>query len=174
MCIRINFSFPVYFFIKQDAILCALRFLDTYYSYLDYSSGIIPERDTTYNATKLTLECRDCYERLCISVKNREVLEVFLSIIMSPSPSVAALNSRMKNSINDFISKGCEIIVCACRTWGETTNEIESLKKQGFDVIWTQNDRTDNAALHKALNKLYAEQIETVINLHINNSNNIK
>jgi len=79
--------------VKQDAILSALRFLDTFYSYLDYSSGIIPKKDDSYDSTKLTLEGRDCYERLCVSVRNREILEVFLSIVMSPSPNVVSLNS---------------------------------------------------------------------------------
>ena len=79
----------------------------------------------------------------------------------------------MVESINDFISNRCEIIVCACRTSGDTTNKVASLKNQGFDIIWTQNDRSDNESLHTALNNLYAERIERIINLHINSQQTI-
>lgn len=78
-------------------------------------------------------------------------------------------HSRLFQSIDDFISEGCVIIVCACRSWGETTNKVASLKKKGYDIIWTQNDRSDNELLHSGLNELYAERVERIINSFISN-----
>ena len=82
--------------IKQDAILSALRFLDTYYSYLDYSSGITPIRKP-YDSVKMTLECRDCYEKLSVSVNDRSILEEFLSIVLDKSTNVLCSFNAFRN-----------------------------------------------------------------------------
>ena len=81
--------------IKQDAILRALHFLNAYYSYLDYPRrGIVPQRDKSYDSTKMTLEGRKCYENLCVSVDNNEILETFLSIVLGTSDdTVKSLNT---------------------------------------------------------------------------------
>lgn len=73
---------------KQEAILKALKFLDTYCSYLDYPNSSTPERDSSYDSTKMTLEARDCYAHLCVSVKNKEILDEFLNIVMGQSKYV--------------------------------------------------------------------------------------
>lgn len=67
---------------KQEAILRSLKLLDTYYSFLDFSSGITPERDPSIDSFKMTEESRDCYNRLCVSVRNHELIETFLDIIL--------------------------------------------------------------------------------------------
>lgn len=82
---------------KQEAIFESLKFLDTYCSFLDYSSGIIPKRDNSYDSTKLTLEGRSCYERLCITIKNQETLEVFLSIVLRQSKNVMESLNTFRN-----------------------------------------------------------------------------
>lgn len=75
--------------------------------------------------------------------------------------------SRILQSIDDFVSEGCVIIVCACRSWGETTNKVASLKKKGYDIIWAQNDKSDNTLLHSELNELYAERVVIMIDRFI-------
>ena len=79
-------------------------------------------------------------------------------------------NSRMFESIDDFVNEGCEMIVCACRNWGETKNKVVSLKKLGYDIIWTQNDKSENISIHTSLNKLYAERMIKIIEYRINGS----
>ena len=76
-------------------------------------------------------------------------------------------NSRMFVSLDDFVKEGCDIIVCACRCWGSTTNKVDSLKQYGYEILWTQNDRTDNPSIHGQLNELYAEWVEQIISNRI-------
>ena len=68
-------------------------------------------------------------------------------------------NSRMMQSMNDFVSMGCQIIVAACRTSGETCNKI----------IWATNDKTSISQQHQdILNKKYAERVIDLIMERIN------
>lgn len=91
-----------------------------------------------------------------------EIKEVKVGIESQGDP-----DSRMFTSLDDFVKEGCDIIVCACRCWGSTTNKVDSLKQLGYEIIWTQNDRTDNPSLHAHLNELYAEWVEQIITNHI-------
>lgn len=72
-------------------------------------------------------------------------------------------NSRQGESLNDFYSWGCAIIVCASRTGGETCDNVINLTRYGYQAIWTQNDRSDNTSLHSNLNLRYAERIVQMI-----------
>ena len=72
-------------------------------------------------------------------------------------------NSRMFASLDDFVNEGCDIIVCASRCWGATVDKVSSLKQYGYEILWTQNDRTENSSLHAQLNSLYAEWVEQII-----------
>ena len=79
--------------------------------------------------------------------------------------------SRLFGSIDDFMAEGCVIIVCACRSWGKTAAKVASLKEEGYEVIWTQNDRTNTEELHPFLNQLYAEKVVKFIEASIINGN---
>lgn len=58
-------------------------------------------------------------------------------------------NSRMMQSMNDFVSMGCQIIIAACRTSGETYNKIIELNQiNQYDIIWATNDK--NSYISKA------------------------
>lgn len=72
-------------------------------------------------------------------------------------------NSRQGESLRDFLNMGCDIIVCASRSYGETCENIKELKKHGFQVVWTQNDRSDDESLHNYLNRKYAERVVKMI-----------
>lgn len=71
--------------------------------------------------------------------------------------------SRQGASLMDFLKMGCDIIVCASRSYGETCENIKELKKHGFQVVWTQNDRSDDENLHDYLNWKYAERVVEMI-----------
>lgn len=79
-------------------------------------------------------------------------------------------NSRMIQSMNDFVSMGCQIIVAACRTSGETCNKIIELNQiNGYDIIWATNDKTAISQQHQdILNKKYAERVIALIIERIN------
>lgn len=52
---------------------------------------------------------------------------------------------RMPKSIDDFIAKGCEIILVACRNQGATINKVIDLEKHnGYTVLWLQNGKCPN------------------------------
>ena len=79
-------------------------------------------------------------------------------------------NSRMIQSMNDFVSMGCQIIVAACRTSGKTYNKIIELDQiNGYDIIWASNDKTSISQRHRdILNKKYAERVIDLIMERIN------
>ena len=72
-------------------------------------------------------------------------------------------NSRMFQSLKDFVNMGCDIIVCACRSSGSTRKKVESLANLGYQIVWTQNDRTIAPTLYSHLNNVYAHRIELLI-----------
>ena len=73
-------------------------------------------------------------------------------------------NSRMKNSLVDFLNAGCKIIVAACRSYGDTANAIEDMHKYGYQVIWATNDKNwDDQAIIDYLNIQYARHVIQII-----------
>jgi hypothetical protein len=48
--------------------------------------------------------------------------------------------SRLSPSLDYFVQENCEVIVCACRTSGNTYEAVEDLQKQhGYKIIWYSN-----------------------------------
>lgn len=72
-------------------------------------------------------------------------------------------NSRIFQSLKDFVNRGCDIIVCACRSSGSTRKKVESLANLGYQIVWTHNDRTIDPTLYSHLNNVYAHRIELLI-----------
>ena len=75
-------------------------------------------------------------------------------------------NSRMFKTLPELVVRGCEIIVCACRTSGATKEIVSSLKKAGFDIIWTSNPHNKN--LSKELNSMWANLVVDIIERRVN------
>ena len=75
-------------------------------------------------------------------------------------------NSRMFKTLPELVVRGCEIIVCACRTSGATKEIVSSLKKEGFDIIWTSNPHNKN--LSKELNSMWANLVVDIIERRVN------
>lgn len=56
--------------------------------------------------------------------------------------------SKQKLMIEELIQRGCEVVVCASRTRGNTTYNISNLATQyGYRVIWTSNYSVDQGSL---------------------------
>lgn len=79
--------------------------------------------------------------------------------------------SRQGESLRNFQKMGCDIIVCASRSYGETCENIKDLKNHGYQVVWTQNDRTDDETMHDYLNRRYAERVVEMIEDRIEGEN---
>lgn len=77
-------------------------------------------------------------------------------------------DSKMEKTIDSFIEEGCEIIVTACRTKGDTYTKVRDYlgKDLGFDIIWSAHDvfhgQADASVLDN-LNKNYAVRIKGII-----------
>lgn len=49
--------------------------------------------------------------------------------------------------ISNHIKNGCRIILCACRNWGQTRNDIENVAKEnGFDIIYTSTHQSSTVS----------------------------
>ena len=57
---------------------------------------------------------------------------------------------RVKESINDFIARGCDIILNACHTSGNTMKAILAMQPSGWQVIWMSNARMKMGRLNIA------------------------
>lgn len=72
-------------------------------------------------------------------------------------------DSRQEKSISEFVSKNCDIIICASRTRGETVDTVFNTKKDGYRVIWVTNYRSKEIS-HSELNNLSAKHLLELIN----------
>ena len=75
-------------------------------------------------------------------------------------------NSRMFVTLPGLVARGCQIIVCACRTSGATKQRVADLRKDGFDIIWTTNPRNPNLA--DELNTMWADMVTEIIVRKVN------
>ena len=71
-------------------------------------------------------------------------------------------NSRIFESLDEFIQFDCDIIIVACRTWGATTNAVNDLQKEGYRIIWAQNMHGDTP-IQSQLNAHYVSNMLNVI-----------
>ncbi|KQP17034.1 hypothetical protein [Pseudorhodoferax sp. Leaf265] len=54
--------------------------------------------------------------------------------------------SRLPTSLKRFVDAGCEVIVCACRSYGATTQSVEDLATRDYAIQWFAKDRSDHVA----------------------------
>ncbi len=77
-------------------------------------------------------------------------------------------DSKMEGTIDEFIERGCEIIVTACRTKGSTFTKVRDYlgDKLGFDIIWGAHNvfpgQKDINILNR-LNNNYAQRVKGII-----------
>lgn len=67
--------------------------------------------------------------------------------------------SRIFDSLKKFVEFGCDVIVCACRSYGATTDAVYALANDGYQVIFAINDKTVDEAMQVVLNKQYATRV---------------
>ncbi len=71
-------------------------------------------------------------------------------------------NSRMYDSLKDFVAQNCDIIVCTCRTKSDTIASVRELESNhGYRLIFAQH--YINASVKDYLNVLYAKGIVQII-----------
>lgn len=76
-------------------------------------------------------------------------------------------DSRIHASLEEFLNINCDVIICACRTKGETTNAVGEMEgKFGYRLIWAQNIYCESISNH--VNNIYAESIVTLFDDIIN------
>lgn len=73
-------------------------------------------------------------------------------------------NSRQVKSIDEFVAQGCDIIIAACRTRGETINRVRQLRSEGYTLIWASNLRSEDKPLQDNLNAKYTATITSIVN----------
>lgn len=79
-------------------------------------------------------------------------------------------NSRMFQSLQDFLKAGCDIVVIACRTYGETYKAVNDMHQYDYQVIWTANDKNrEEKSIVDYLNMHYAQHILQLIEDRIAN-----
>lgn len=70
--------------------------------------------------------------------------------------------SRQGESLNDFVLWNCNIIICACRTNGETKQNVIALKNKGYRLIWATNYRSHQIP-HTQLNQISANHLFEIV-----------
>jgi len=74
--------------------------------------------------------------------------------------------SRLENSLNLFIKKNCDVIVCSTRTRGQTVEAVEKLSKSGYELKWFEQNYVKPAEQDKnnlAMAKAIIKEIEAII-----------
>lgn len=72
-------------------------------------------------------------------------------------------NSRLRQSLSEFIAEGCEIIICATRTRGDTVDAVNELFiNHRYDIIWTSNLFSNEKDINY-LNTTFANHILSVV-----------
>jgi hypothetical protein len=67
--------------------------------------------------------------------------------------------SPLENSLKEFVTNNCDLIICCTRTDGATVQAVEALyTNQGYDIIWVNNFRSKEVDINK-LNRLSADNI---------------
>lgn len=74
----------------------------------------------------------------------------------------------MESTIEEFVEKGCKIIVTACRTKGITFNKVRDYLGNilGYDIVWSAHDVFPGQKDIKILNNLnhnYAQRVKDII-----------
>ena len=74
-------------------------------------------------------------------------------------------------SLNYLVQENCEIIVCGCRTSGNTYKEVMNLKKQhGYEIIWYSNpyvESIEEGDFPDRVKAVYAKSVREMIEKRI-------
>ncbi|QWR76003.1 hypothetical protein [Candidatus Magnetomonas plexicatena] len=75
---------------------------------------------------------------------------------------------NLEITIKQFVEIGCVIIICATRTSGKTVKIVDSLKSDGYEVIWKKKSYDQESDSIRQLNNQkkaeeIVKEIETLI-----------
>jgi len=79
-------------------------------------------------------------------------------------------NTKLRNRLIDLVTKfNCDIILCTCRTRGETVAAVENIRTAyGFQTIWTSTYQIEDRTQHNLVNNLKGQHIlELLQNLRL-------
>ncbi len=85
------------YMIKKEAILDALKFIDTYLSWQDYGNGVTSVRENT-SVAFLTLTARECYNKLCLTCNSEHILMCFNKILFDEQIKPMEAYSEFRNA----------------------------------------------------------------------------
>ncbi len=83
--------------IKKNAIFESLQLIDSYLSWLDFDSGIRPERNLNLTALKLTKNTRTIYNQLMVTCTNGDLPKVFIEIVCGDTKEKLDLYVKYRN-----------------------------------------------------------------------------
>ena len=107
----------------------------------------------------------------CARVEDEYRTKVELRVVLSIKGVKIGIEStgenigRIQSSFDLFVSRGCEVIICATRTTGKTVNAVNRL--HGYEVVWFEQ-RAQSAPFERVLSNLamardIAEETERTI-----------
>lgn len=70
--------------------------------------------------------------------------------------------SEQPEWIDYLVENHCDVIVCACRTKGDTTDTVKNLVNYDYDTVWVSPFTSENLG-RKALNDISADAIIKLI-----------
>jgi hypothetical protein len=73
---------------------------------------------------------------------------------------------RLVNSLNLFLKKKCDVIVCSTRTRGQTVEAVKKLSKHDYNIKWFEQNYVKPSEQDKnnlAMAKEIVKEVETVI-----------
>lgn len=73
--------------------------------------------------------------------------------------------SRVYASLKEFAQNHCNIIITACRTKGDTIEEVRLLGEKGYKIIWAQHMISEFESFQARLNAMYAQNILAVVKM---------
>lgn len=68
-------------------------------------------------------------------------------------------NSRLYTSLERFIELECQVIVCACRSYGATVNIVSAAGASGYQIKWFEKQKNENPREHAAANEAMAREL---------------
>lgn len=68
-------------------------------------------------------------------------------------------NSRLGASLKHFIKIGCEVIICASRSYGSTVDLVNAAANSGYRVKWFEKTKSTNVGDQLAANKEAAKEV---------------
>jgi hypothetical protein len=68
-------------------------------------------------------------------------------------------NSRLAKSLELFITIKCKVIVCACRSYGQTVTAVSAAEASGYHITWFEKAKINSPPEYAAANKAAALEL---------------